>query len=88
MSVVVSLSAGMGSFVCNNREPLRLGGGRGGIDKALHSSCPAVDQDYIDVGVDGVALHCLGVSLRCPDLHSEKSSADATRAPSGDLMHV
>lgn len=58
------------------------------IDKTLHSSFPAVDQDYIDVVVDGVALRCLEVSLQCPDLHSEKSSADETRVPSDVLMHV
>lgn len=46
------------------------------IDKALHSSRPAVDQDYRDVVFDGVAPLCLEVSLLCPDLHSQMSSAD------------
>lgn len=62
--------------------------GGGLIDKVLHFSCPAVDQDYIDAAFDGVAPLCLEVSFQCPDLHSEESSADETRASFGNLMHV
>lgn len=64
------------------------GGWRGAIDKALHSGCPAVDQDYIDVVFDGVAPLCLEVSPQCHDLHSEKSSAGETRASLDSVVRV